>query len=438
MHEEANRPSNDDRPPSDSSSNSKSNRTPFSQLLGNARDGVIEGVELLEDWAASPPEVLWKQSIGAGWSGVPIPRDRLVTIEQQEEEEWVTCRSLDSGKLIWKHAYEARHYNVLGGLGPRSTPTLDGGRVYTLGATGVLLCLHLDSGALIWKQDLLRLGGWNLSESEAVIAWGRSASPLVDGDHVIVPLGGPATRENRSLICFDKLKGDEIWRTGSDQISYSSPALKTWGGIRCLVMVNETTLTGHSPLDGKIQWELPWPGKSNADATASEPLQVDDRRLLISKGYGEGSMMVELTPQGDGKLQARKLWSQKAQLRTKFTNAVLYEGHAYALSDGILECVDLEDGKRRWKKGRYGHGQLLRIGRHLLIASEEGELVLVEARSDQYREVAKRAVLTGTTWNIPAFSEDLVILRNGEEMACVKLPVRKSEPTSESTTNSVQ
>ncbi len=159
-------------------------------------------------------------------------------------------------------------------------------------------------------------------------------------------------------------------------------------------MVNEKSLAGHSPIDGVIQWELPWPGSSNADASASEPLQVDDRRLLISKGYGEGAMMVELTPGGDGKLQARKLWSQKSQLRTKFTNAVLFEGHAYALSDGILECVELEQGKRKWKKGRYGHGQLLRVGRHLLIASEEGELVLVDARPDQFQELAKLPVIT--------------------------------------------
>ena len=392
----------------------------FPEFLGPGRKCWIEDPGLAADWMAQPPRLLWKREIGAGWSAFSAVNGYAVTLEQRGEEEWVTCYEIASGKPVWGRSVKARHQNPLGGVGPRSTPTIVGGRVYTLGATGVVQCLEGGTGELVWKQELLKLNGQTQAESEAQVSWGWAASPLVVDDLVIVPAGGKASGSGpKSLVAFRAADGEKVWDAGSDQIGYASPAIATLGGKRQIVTVNEKTASGHDPATGKQLWSTPWPGDSTANASASQAVPLPGDLLLLSKGYGGGSKLLEFRGSGS---EPGEVWVNNRVLQTKFTNVTVIESHIYGLSDGILECVELESGNRRWKKGRYNHGQVLGVGQRILVVSEDGKVALVEANPEEFVELSSFQAIDGLTWNNPCLFGKLLLVRNGQEAACYELP----------------
>ncbi|MGN6546975.1 MAG: outer membrane protein assembly factor BamB family protein, partial [Aureliella sp.] len=394
--------------------------TDFPQFLGLHRNGVVDNVKLDTDWKAHPPEVLWKQPIGAGWSGFAVQGDVAVTLEQREKEQWVSCYEVESGRLLWHTAIPGYHFNPLGGAGPRSTPTIADNRVYVHMATGPLACLELATGEKVWEVNLVELGGWGEDSEKAQeaaekdVSWGRSGSPLVVRDMVVVPLGGPGDKKN-SLIALRTSDGKVVWRAGSDQVSYSSPMLTKLLGVEQIVIVNETSITGHEIETGDVLWSVPWPGQSTGSANVSQPVWVDDSHLLFSKGYLKGCQLVEFSLDADGKWAYKEVWHAPSSLKTKLTTAVIRDGFAYGLSDGILECIRVSDGEQQWKKGRYRHGQVLLVDDVLLITAENGSIVLVAADPQKFRELAKQDVMGDVTWNTPALSGNRLLMRNAEE-----------------------
>jgi outer membrane protein assembly factor BamB len=258
----------------------------------------------------------------------------------------------------------------------------------------------------------------------AAVAWGRSGSPLVTDALVIVPGGGPLNRPGGgavSLVAYDRATGDRRWTAGDEQISYVSPELVRFRDRDVVLAVNEATVTAYDPADGSGVWSFPWPGHSNSDASCSQPHVLDDGRIFISKGYGIGAAVFEAVA-GDGPLQFRQVWSQPGMLKTKFTNVVVHDGHAYGLSDGILECVRLADGTRAWKGGRYGQGQVLRVNSLLLVQAESGELVVVACSPERHEVRARLEALAGQTWNNPCVTGNRLLLRNAEEAVCFEFP----------------
>lgn len=398
----------------------------FPQYLGPSRDASLRHVSLNPNWDASPPRIAWKQSIGAGWSGFAVQGDVAVTMEQRDQQEWVSAYSVLDGTLLWNSPIEARHSNVMGGVGPRSTPSIADNRVYAASAVSRLSCLDLATGQEIWSQELLELAGTNQAAFERQVSWGRSASPLLVGDLVVIPLGGTEAAK-QTLIAFDRTTGQERWRGGSDQISYASPTLAELSGQPQILLVSEKLVAGYDIDSGAQLWSSPWPGSSSGAATVSQPVVVDATHVLLTKGYGEGCRLLQLMFAGDA-WTVDVLWSNSAGLRTKFTNSVVRDGYAYGLSDGILECIRVSDGQRQWKKGRYRQGQLLLVGEHLLITAENGELVLVEANPEEMKEVAKLPVLGEVTWNTAALSGNRLLMRNSDEAACILLPLLENEP----------
>jgi outer membrane protein assembly factor BamB len=404
-------------------------------FLGADRRATLENVRLdsPEQWTANPPKVLWKQPIGQGWSAFSASGDYAVTMEQHGEEESLRAYDLSSGKLLWKNAWASRHATGLGGVGPRSTPTIADGVVFAHGANGRLVAVSLSDGKEIWNVDLLELAGVELSTAEQDVAWGRSGSPLLVGDKLIAPLGGSQKGKISSLVCLNAKTGTEIWRGGTSQIGYSSPALLTLGGIEQIVSVNETTVSSHHPENGTILWETEWLGQSNGAANVSQPVQVDSEHVLLSKAYGTGAKLIQVKQDQSGKWSVKEVWSNNAVLKTKYTNVVIHQGYAFGLSDGILECVDLKDGKRQWKAKRYRQGQLMRIGSHLLIISEDGYVAIANTSPEKFEELCTFPAITGITWNNPALAGDLLLVRNDEQAACLRLPLKKeSSPAAES------
>jgi len=402
------------------------------QFLGNDRTGVIRSESFNTSWDKQAPKIVWKQPIGSGWSGFAISQGLGITLEQIDEQESVSAYRLSDGAEVWKAKFPGKHFQAIGGTGPRSTPTIHHDRVIAQTASGIIACLALESGDVVWQQDLNTLANTDKAGSERAIAWGRSGSPLVMEQSVVVPFGGKMNDpEVKSLISFDLLTGEVQWSGGKTQIAYASPMLLTLDGVKQIVSVNEGNTTGHDPSNGNVLWETPWASKSNGDACASQPVAVDDKRILLSKGYALGSKMIQVSrvegkeeydPQG---WSVETLWSNIKVLKTKFTSAVFFEGSLFALSDGVLECVDPGTGERRWRGGRYGQGQMIIVNGHILIMAEDGRIVLVQASSESTsggkapKEIAQIPVLEGITWNVPTVAGPYLLIRNGEQVACL-------------------
>lgn len=406
--------------------------TDFPQFLGRNRN-AITSIGLDANWQATPPELTWKQSIGAGWSGFAVQGDAAITLEQREEEEWITAYSMIDGSLLWKYAVPGKHSDVAGGTGPRSTPTLHQDRVYATLAVSEFVCLDITTGEKLWSHSLLDLADTTQEAFEKEVSWGRAGSPLIWQDLVIVPFGGVGDTA-QPLIAFDVTTGEEKWRGGEGQISYSSPLVSKVAGIEQLLFVSQDKVAGYLPASGKQLWELEWPGRANGDPSVSPPVPFGDDQLLIGKGYGVGSRLLQVRQEAD-QWQVEVLWKSTA-MKTKFTTAVIKDGFAYGLSDGILECIDVATGKRKWKKGRYRHGQLLLVDDHLVISAESGELVLVKASPERWEELYRAPFITDVSWNTLTISGDRLLMRNADTVACVQLPVVPDQPSAQSKTDS--
>jgi len=393
----------------------------FPGFLGPERSAAVDFVTLARDWGAEPPERLWRQPIGEGWSGFAVVGGYAVTQEQRGERELVTCYAVESGELVWSTATEGRYELLIAGTGPRATPTIAGGRVFAQTALGTLLALDGSSGEILWRHDLSAEYGLTPEEETATVVYGRAASPLVTGTKVIVPAGGAEGRR-RSLVAFDAATGELLWEGGDEQLSYASPAVATLVGREQVLVMNEDSVAGHDPATGAELWSFPRPGRTGADPNASQPVPVPPDRVFVSKGYGLGAALLSLTE--DDPIDVEEVWASRRALRTKFTNVAVFEGHVYGLSDGILECVALETGERVWKRGRYHHGQILRVRDLLLVLSEDGELVLVDTDpAGDGRVLGRFQALEGKTWNTLALRRDVLLVRNAEEAAAYRLPL---------------
>lgn len=399
----------------------------FPAFLGVRRDNAVPAARLARDWRAGPPRCLWRAPIGAGWSAFALAGGHAFTLEQDEHAQRASARSAATGALGWSVVVDEPFQHVLGGDGPRSTPWVeldrDGGRVYALTAWGRLVCLDATSGALRWSHDLLAEYGLTRDEEQALAQYGRSASPLVLGELVIVPAGGAVGGQQAGLVAFEKASGVLRWQSPARHFSYSSPAFAVLAGVPQILCVNEASLTAHAPEDGRILWEQPWPGRTSGDANVSQAVPIPPANVLVSKGYGGGALLLALAAEVDGTLAPRELWRDARLLRTKLTNVVLHGGFVYGLDDGMLECVELTSGAKRWKEGRYGHGQILLAGELLLVCSEEGEVFLLEPDPERANAVlGSFQGLTGKSWAHLALADGVLYLRNAEECAAWALP----------------
>jgi outer membrane protein assembly factor BamB len=245
-------------------------------------------------------------------------------------------------------------------------------------------------------------------------------------DLVVVPWGGPRRGPWISLAAYDAHSGEVVWTGGNRQISYSSPTLATLCGVRQILLVSESHAGGYDPQTGRLLWETDWPGDSSGNASVSQPVAVGNDRVLLTKGYSIGAKLLRISRAEStaGDWQVDELWSNPKVLLTKFSNVVVRDGYVYGLSDSILECTRWEDGKRRWKSGRYGQGQLLGVGPWLLIQSESGQVVLMAADPRGPEELASLPALEGKTWNNPCLYGRFLLVRNAEQAACYELAPR--------------
>jgi outer membrane protein assembly factor BamB len=376
---------------------------------GPQRDSAVRGVQLKTDWSASPPVELWRRPIGPGWSSFAVRAGRLYTQEQRGEDEIVACHDVSTGRLVWKHSDPARFWESVGGPGPRATPTLSNGRVYSLGGTGIMNVLDDRTGAVVWSRNAVTDTGAKIP------GWGISGSPLVVGDLVIVAASG-------NLVAYDLATGNPRWFGPKGGNSYSSPQLLNINGVEQIVLMTSTGATSVALADGKELWNHAWP----SDTRIMQPAVAADGELVISVGDGMGGNGTRriAVKNGSGGWTTEERWTSE-ELNANFTDFVIHKGHVYGFDWGTLACIDINDGKQKWKAERHGYGQLVLLPDQdvLLVLSEKGELVLAKALPDQFTELARFPVLEGKTWNHPVLVGDVVLVRNDHEMAAFRLPV---------------
>ncbi|MFB3826526.1 MAG: PQQ-binding-like beta-propeller repeat protein [Bryobacteraceae bacterium] len=382
-------------------------RAAWPGFRGPRRDSIVSGVRIRTDWASSPPVQLWRRAVGPGWSSFAIGGGLLYTQEQRGESEVVACYNASTGKPVWTHRDAARFWESNAGAGPRATPALGGGRVYALGATGVLNALDAASGAVIWTRNAARDTGAKVPD------WGFAGSPLAFGDAVIVAASG-------RLAAYDPATGNPRWLAKDGGAGYSSPHLLTIGGVAQVLLANEDGVASVAPADGKVLWKHAYP-----HASILQPALAADGSVLIAAtgptGGGAGMRRLAVS-HGPGGWSAAEVWTTNG-LKPYFNDFVVHKGHAYGFDGPILSCIGLEDGKRKWKGGRYGHGQFLLLSDQdlLLVLSEEGELALVAAAPGAFKEIARFPALEGKTWNHPALAGNVLLVRNGQEMVAFRL-----------------
>lgn len=406
-------------------------------FLGPDRNGVLKSRLFAVPESTDQLTKLWEQGIGAGWSSFAVAGGRAVTLEQRDDQECVTCYRLGDGELLWIQQHPTLHQNALGGIGPRSTPSIDGGQVYAQGATGRVWCLDLETGDPIWTVDLIAQVGdasWDQAASERLVTWGRSGSPLLIDDDAgrrlcVLPRGGPQglAESGRSLIALDAGSGEVVWTAGQAQISFASPMVMTLAGRRQIVSVNEMTVTGHQVSDGQTLWSHPWPGLSSADANCASAIPAGKDRFLLGKGYGGGSALIEVSRQ-DSQWLVETLWESQRVLKTKFTHALVRDDVAFALSNGSLQSVQLETGDQLWQQPRstrYQQGQIILVEDVIVAQSESGEVALVAADKEEFRPMIQIPAMQSKTWNLPTVAGRHLLIRNDRRAICYLLPPRE-------------
>jgi outer membrane protein assembly factor BamB len=392
--------------------------TDMPTFRGVNRDGVANGPPLNRDWDKVKPKELWKRPGFGGYAAFAVAGNVAITLEQRGDNEAIACYDTATGIQRWVYSYPARFYEPMGGPGPRATPTIHNNDVYSLGALGDLVRLDARDGQLKWKKNIL--------EGNANIMWAMSGSPLVDEKNNCVYVNPGVQKEGAPdggvLVAYSLDDGRVLAKGGSQHASYSSPQFATLAGQLQILIFDAHGVAGYSPGDLKELWRHKW--YISNEINVAQPLVFPGDRVFISTDYFKGCVMLQVTKDDKGTWGAKELWKNR-NMQCKFTSPVALGEFIYGLDEGVLVCLDAKDGKTRWRGTRYGHGQILRQDDLILVLSEQGDLALVEATPEAFREVTSMHVLDAEkTWNTPALANGIAYVRNHEQMACYDLRAR--------------
>lgn len=384
------------------------------QWLGPNRNGVCGEKNLLTSWPKNGPKVLWKVKGGDGYSTIAVVGNRAYTLVQRSGKEWAIALNAKNGKQLWQTPLGPAYKNDYGS-GPRSTPTVEKGRVYVQSVTGPLVCLNADSGKIIWQHHLLK--EFKIKN----ITWGLSSSPLVDG-HLVFAIPGA---KNAAVAAFDKKTGDLVWKTGSAKAAYSSPVAVNVGGMKQIVFFNAAGLLAVEPKTGKKLWHIPW--KTEFDCNICTPLVLGDR-LFVTSGEKVGCAMLQLSASGPPDTDW-KSGGRKSVMMNYWANSVYHDGYLYGLSGEFnkrvdLHCVNAKTGKLKWSKPGFGLGAMTLADGHLFITTKKGDLVLVEATPKGYDQKSRISLL-GTNRTAPTISNGRMFLRDLQYIYCLDIAKRK-------------
>jgi len=379
-------------------------------------------------WPSAGPKCLWRVPTSAGLSSFVAGEGKVFTVVPRDAEGGSTefCLALDAatGKELWATATGPAKYqggadsgapDNKGGDGPRSTPAVSGGRVFVFSSAMVLSCLDAATGKLLWKQDVTAsFGGKN-------IGWQSAMSPVVDGSLIYVAGGG----DGQSMLAFKQANGDLAWKSGDGGITHATPVVATIHGVRQVIYLLQTGLVSVEAANGKPLWAFAFPYRTS---TACSPVVAGDV-VFCTAGYDVGAAACQVV-KGGGGFEAKELWrvTGNKDLASLWSTPVQKDGFLYGIISfkrfgvsGPLKCVDLKTGLVRWEQPGFGAGQVILAGKHLVALADDGQLVVVEAAADSYKELARFKAVTGKCWSTPALSNGRIFVRSTKEGACFDL-----------------
>ena len=381
------------------------------EFRGPRRDGRVFGVQIETDWSSQAPMELWRRPVGPGWASFAVTGTRAYTQEQRGENEAVVCYDTTNGREVWAHLDKTKFDEAMGGVGPRATPTVVGDKLYALGAKGKLNCLQPTTGQLLWSTDT------TVDTHAKIPGWGFASSPLVVGDLVVVYAGDARA----GMIAYNRQTGETAWTCPAGTHGYSSAHLARLEETDLILMMSNAGLAAADITSGSLLWQYDW--SSEDEARIVQPGILENGDILVATGYGYGTHRVSPTKTAEG-WKVETVWESR-NLKPYFNDFVVHKGLIYGFDDKIMACVDPATGRRVWKGGRYGYGQLVLLADQdvLLILSETGDVALVEAKPDGHKELAKFHALDGKTWNHPVVAHGKLFVRNAEQAACYELPL---------------
>jgi outer membrane protein assembly factor BamB len=375
------------------------------QWRGPNRDGISTEIGLLDSWPAAGPRLVWKaQGLGEGYSSFSVVGDRLYTQGQQGNQEFVFAFDVNTGKQVWSTP-GGRAYHEQRGHGPRGTPTIDGTRLYALGADGTLLCLETSTGKRIW--------GMNMVEKfrGSVPNWGISESPLVEGDRVIVTPGG----SDAAVVALDKTTGELIWKSQSDSAAYSSPIAFDAAGSRKVVVFTSDGAIGLDMKTGAFEWR--YNKVANRTANIATPI-VKAGHIFLSSDYGTGCALLKLTPSGRS-VTASEVYFNR-EMKNHYSSSVLVGDYVYGYSSSVLTAMKFLTGEVAWRDRSVGKGSVAYADRHLYALGEDGVVGLIEATPAGYKEKSRFEISRGRfpTWTQPVIANGKLYLREQDNLYC--------------------
>ena len=388
----------------------------WAQFLGPTRNGVYGGVDLAGGWPGSGPPVVWQKPVGHGFSGPVVADHRLILCQRRGDQEIVECLDARTGNLVWSFAYPTGYQDDFGfDDGPRATPSIAGGNVYTFGAEGKLHCLEFASGKRLWsvdvKQDFGAANGF----------FGMACSPLVEGEAVLLNVGGT---KGAGIAAFDKTTGKVLWKATDDEAGYSSPVAATISGHRYALFFTRAGFVAADPLSGGVRFQYPWRSRSSTSVNAATPLVLGDT-VFLSACYGTGAVLLRLREH-----DVEKVWSGDDLLSNHYAASVERDGFLYGIHGRTdpgynprakLRCVDWKTRTVRWETETVGAATVTLAGGQLLILTEKGELVQAPATPEAFRPGARASILSSPVRAFPAVADGFFYARSQDQLVCVDL-----------------
>ena len=388
------------------------------QFLGPARDGSAAGL-VATNFPKEGPVQLWSASVGAGFAGPVVSSNAVFLFHRKSQKEIVTAFARENGKQIWENGYPATYTDDFGfDEGPRATPVLAGGKLFTYGADGVITAWQSSDGKMLWQVDAKQKFGSRKG------FFGRAPSPLVIREKLVVAVGG---ENGASIVALNVADGATLWKAGDDEASYASPVIAKFnGGDRLLALTRERLLV-LLPDTGKVEAQVKFRPSMNASVSAATPL-VKGNQIFLTASYGAGAVLLNYT---GGNFE--KVWAADEQLSSHYSTPVVignllfgFDGRQEQGAD--LVCVEWPTGKERWRAAGFGSGTIIRAAENLVILSEKGELVIAAGSGDRFSPMARGQVLGFDTRAHAALASGLLFARDKQKLVCLDLrPEEKTQ-----------
>jgi len=386
------------------------------QFLGPARNGSYAGGSLTNAWPKNGPPVVWQKKVGQGFSGPVVSSQKLILFHRVEDKETVECLDSRTGASLWTFAYPTTYHDDFGfDEGPRATPAIADGRVYTYGAEGVLTCLDFSTGKKVWTVNAR-------TEFHAAKGFfGIGCSPLVEGNSVLLIVGG---REGAGIVAFDKTNGKILWKTANDEASYASPIATTVAGRRYALFLTRAHLAAAEPSNGNILFQFPFRPSINSSVSAATPLVVGDT-VFLSASYGAGAALLKITGN-----DFQKLWESDQSLSAHYATPVHHAGYLYGINgrtdpgfepSASLCCIELKTGKIAWDQPSFGAATIILAGDQLLILTERGELIRAPASGTGFKPTARAQILPTQVRAHAALADGLFYARSKDKLLCLDI-----------------